>query len=242
MELIDSDSSMRLAASKPHTDSKLQAQFELAKWAAIVAMTLDHYGKIVDPSVYSETNAIGRLAFPLFAWIIGARLSIDASLGQRYLRHLVLWAFVTQPVYVWAGKTWAEPNIFFTLAVGVLLHLAIVERQNQATRIASYGAVLAYLAVGANYGVLGLLMIPVIAGLSVIRVTLGAYAVGPLGVLSNLVAGAPYLGPGASWALLASVIAWLSMRATLLLPRLPKFLFYAYYPAHLVVLRWLASQ
>ena len=48
-----------------------QADLELAKWIALITMAVDHYGKIVDDSVFLETHAIGRISFPLFAAIIG---------------------------------------------------------------------------------------------------------------------------------------------------------------------------
>jgi len=63
----------------------VHSQLELLKWIALVAMTLDHYGKIVDPSIFEETHAIGRLAYPLFAWIIASRLSTKPALAQKYL-------------------------------------------------------------------------------------------------------------------------------------------------------------
>lgn len=216
------------------------ARFELAKWVAIATMTVDHYGKIVDPSFYHASNAVGRLAFPLFAWIIGSRLAIDTGLARRYLWHLIPWAIATQPVYVWVGKSWGDPNIFFTLAMGVALHLAVSEWKNNATSGLLIAGVLAFLALGADYGVLGLLMIPVIARLNALNPTLGISSVGPLGVLGNLLTRPPYLGPGALWALLASVIAWLSIRSAIPIPRLPRLLFYAYYPAHLLVLAGIA--
>ena len=56
---------------------------ELAKWIALIAMVIDHYGKIVEPSLYLETHAIGRVSFPLFAAIVGTRLALHPSLGAR---------------------------------------------------------------------------------------------------------------------------------------------------------------
>jgi len=218
-----------------------QAQFEPAKWIAIVAMTVDHYGKIVDPAVYEATNAVGRLAFPLFAWIIGSRLGLDGGLATRYLRHLLPWAIVTQPVYVWAGKDWADPNIFFTLAMGVALHLAF-DAPNRHRTMAGLilSATTLFVVMGADHGVFGLFIIPVVAWLTSYRPEAGALGVGPLGLLANLVTHPPYLGPGAAWAMPASLFAWTSIRVPLTLPRLPRLFFYAYYPAHLLILTAIA--
>jgi len=220
-----------------HPPPLAHAQFEVAKWLAVVTMTIDHYGKIVDPSIYSETNAIGRIAFPLFAWIIGARLAIDPSLAGRYLRYLIPWALLTQPIYIWVGKGWAEPNILFILASGVSLHWALEESRDAIVATLVVTLVLALLVVGADHGMFGLVMIPIVARLSRISAQLSALSAGPIGVSSNLLASPPYLGPGAIWALLASVLASLSLRYPLQTLRMPKLFFYAYYPSHLMLLQ-----
>ena len=226
-----------LSAKQHHID---HTKFELAKWIAVVTMTVDHYGKIVDPSLYSETNAIGRLAFPLFAWIIGSRLAFEPDLAKRYLWYLVPWAIVTQPIYVWVGKSWSEPNIFFTLAVGVALSMAVREWRIDKFFVFILIITLAFLLWGANYGVFGLFIIPVIAKLNKRNPQLGVWSLGPLGVMGNLIARTPYIGPGAIWAMLASLIAWGSIRCQITFPRMPRLAFYMYYPAHLAALYGLA--
>ncbi len=232
----------------PSTDNRSTQQrhidhtrFELAKWIAIVTMTVDHYGKIVDPSLYGETNAIGRLAFPLFAWIIGSRLALEPGLAGRYLWYLVPWAIVTQPIYVWVGKSWGEPNIFFTLAVGVALSMAVREWRIDKFFVFISITTLAFLLWGANYGVFGLFIIPIIAKLNARNPQLGVWTLGPLGVMGNLIARAPYVGPGAIWALFAGIVAWGSVRLPVRLPRIPRLAFYAYYPAHLLILYGIAG-
>jgi hypothetical protein len=35
----------------------VQADLEIAKWAAVLTMAVDHYGKIVDPDVFLTTHA-----------------------------------------------------------------------------------------------------------------------------------------------------------------------------------------
>lgn len=214
-----------------------QADLELAKWVAIVTMTIDHYGKIVDPSLYALTNDIGRVTFPLFAWIIGTRLALQPALGRAYLQRLVLWALVSQPVYVLVGRSWHEPNIFATLALGVAAHVAIRlwqagSRGHAAVALASIAALSAFV----DYGLLGVFALPALAALGARSIGAGAWASGPIGVLSNLGVWTPYIGPGAPWAVLASPIAWASLKVRRPLPRLPRNAFYAYYPLHLLAL------
>lgn len=98
---------------------------ELAKWIAILSMTVDHYGRIFDPPWYGITHAIGRPAFPLFCWIIATRLALTPRLGPTYLRRLLPWAIVSQPVWVLAGNDRWHGNILLTLALGGGMHQAI---------------------------------------------------------------------------------------------------------------------
>ena len=72
--------------------------FELAKWIAVVTMVIDHYGKIVDQDVLVWTHWIGRAAFPLFFWIIASRLADRPDAAKGYVRSLLPWALVSQPV------------------------------------------------------------------------------------------------------------------------------------------------
>ena len=69
-------------------------------------MFIDHYGKIVEPDLYLPTHAIGRLSFPLFATIIGTRLALRPDLAKRYLKRLLPWALVSQPVFVFWRLGW----------------------------------------------------------------------------------------------------------------------------------------
>lgn len=219
------------------------ADLEFAKWIAIIAMTIDHYGKIVDPSLYAETNAIGRLTFPLLAWIMGTRLALNPRLSTSYLTHLTLWAFIAQPVFVFAGKHWHELNILFTLCLGVAIvwgmQLLAASKTVSATLVLVGGAVSAFFV---DYGPFGVMMIPAISLVAGNNVRKGAWWCGLLGVLSNMTPTAPYFGPCASCALFASVVALASLRFRFKLPRLPKILFYAYYPAHILLLSLIARQ
>jgi hypothetical protein len=197
-----------------------QADLELAKWLALVTMAIDHYGKIVDDSVFLETNAIGRVSFPLFAAIIGIRLATRPELARRYLRYLIPWALVSQPVFVLVGREWHEGNIMFTLALGVLA--AFVWRHPtlpEWSRSAAFAAILGASAF-VDYGPIGVLMIPATAWLFGRSHTVGVAAVGPLGLAANLIPSSPPLQIADLAALLASPILFLSLKGQIRLPRL----------------------
>jgi hypothetical protein len=206
-------------------------------------MTIDHFGKIVAPDLFTPTHAVGRVAFPLLAWIVAVRLTLSPELAPRYLRTLLPWALVSQPVYVVAGREWWQGNILVTLALGVLATLA-VRRIAEGRR--GEGVPLLALsllpAAWVEFGVPGVVLVPALAALASHGVGPALWALGPLGVLVNLDLADPVPSATDLCALAAAPLAWLSLRATRRwggLPRLPKHVFYAYYPAHLALLHWI---
>jgi hypothetical protein len=216
------------------------ADLEPAKWVAVVSMTIDHAGKIVVPELYAETHLLGRLAMPLFAFIVGARLALSPGLASRYLRSLVPWAIASQPVYVVVGHDWSELNVLATLALGVVATWG-VEALRAGRRgpgvWAIAGALLASPFV--EFGPLGVALVPASAWLARHRVARAAWACGALGLVANLHGEPPLLRLGDVSAVLASAVAVASLHAPWRLPRLPKHLFYAWYPAHLYALHLL---
>lgn len=215
------------------------SDLEPVKWIAIAAMTVDHAGKIVFPEWYTMTNAIGRIAFPLFAWIIGKRLFINPGLSGRYIKQLAAWMLISQPFFVYSGSSGL--NIFFTLALGtVLFHGLNLIKQNQITRGLILICLSLLFSIKADYR-LGIFIIPITAMMPDKSPLFGAVLTGGLGVLSNYSIGSPALGPGAGFAFFAGAIVWFVHWRTIELPRLPGCLFYAYYPFHLILLRVIAQ-
>jgi hypothetical protein len=214
-----------------------QADLELAKWVAIVTMAIDHYGKIVDESVFVETHTIGRVSFPLFAAIVGIRLAVRPSLDLRYLRYLVPWAIVSQPVFVLVGRHWYDGNILITLALGVAAtRLLRRSAEMPESSLAAAIAAIAAASVFVDYGPVGAAMVPATAFLVARRLDTGAAMAGPLGVAANVNPALPPLKLPDLAAVLATPVLMLSLWAKIRLPRLPTQAFYGFYPAHLLAL------
>ena len=98
------------------------------KMIAIITMLIDHIGKILYPDVLI-LQIIGRIAFPLFAYciVVGVLYTRDV---KKYVLRLALCGIVSQPFYVLAfGTDWLVSNIFLNLLVGVLVIHTIVERR-----------------------------------------------------------------------------------------------------------------
>lgn len=213
------------------------ASLEPVKWVAIASMTVDHYGKIFEPSWYEATHMAGRLAFPLFCWIVATRLAISPRLGTTYLRRLLPWAIVSQPVWVLVGHDWWHGNVLLTLALGVGLHQTVCSgaASGRLARVA-LSALLMLPSPWVDFGPVGVAFVPLIAAWTARSGSVGAWAAGPVGVLSNAGLMPPFLKPSDAFALLAAPVAALSLRLRSPLPRLPALVFYAYFPAHLLLL------
>ncbi len=92
------------------------------KIIAIIAMVIDHMGLFFFPQ-FVWLRFIGRLAFPLFAWLIanGARHTHNI---KRYLIRLFLFAFLSQVPFTLANRLidphFQDLDVLFTLFLGLV--------------------------------------------------------------------------------------------------------------------------
>jgi hypothetical protein len=147
---------------------------------------------------------------------------------------------LSQPVFVLAGRPWSDGNILFTLLLGVLANSAVLlfRRDRQAEGILLFASV-AVAAFFVEFGIAGVLMIPLIARIASGRPSAVRWLIGPLGVFANLTFELPPLTAGDLCALGATPVVLASTSMPGYVPRLPKYFFYAYYPAHLLALHWI---
>lgn len=129
----------------------LNADTNLLKQIAMISMLCDHTGKMLFHS--NAMRCVGRLAFPIYAYCIAAGCVYSKN-HLKYLSRLVLVGLISQPFYALAlGHTnpsmyaiafrdnpvgavvnfyvqsWATPNIFLALALGMMVIWTIRERQ-----------------------------------------------------------------------------------------------------------------
>ncbi len=92
---------------------------EFLKWVAIATMTVDHIGLVLYPE-YTVLRFVGRLAFPLFAYLLV--LGVESTRNLRgYFNRLLFFGLVSQIPFALANgvQPWEKLNIFFTLALGL---------------------------------------------------------------------------------------------------------------------------
>lgn len=89
------------------------------KLLAGLTMLIDHIGHIFFPDV-AVWRIIGRLSFPLFAWLLVQGEAHTRNVWRYGARLLVL-AVISQPIYQWQYSVHGtDLNILFTLALGLL--------------------------------------------------------------------------------------------------------------------------
>ena len=137
------------------------SSFQL-KVLAAVFMVIDHVGLFFFPNVIL-LRVVGRLSFPLFAWMIanGARHTRDID---AYLWRLFACALISQVPFVVANQIIGMPlwffDVIFTLFLG-LLAIKFIKRTNRKTWwvfITAVCAVAAY-AFNTDYGAFGVVCV-----------------------------------------------------------------------------------
>lgn len=162
------------------------------KIIAITAMFIDHFaasgvygllsGNFNNPYYYNEPmyiilRTIGRLTFPIFAFFIAEGFYNTRS-RYRYLFRLAVFAFISEIPFdlafnvklpmasFWSIFDFADQNIFFTLALGLLAIIAFDFFKNKEGIFKRTIGFLLVLAIGylanilkTDYGLLGVLMI-----------------------------------------------------------------------------------
>jgi len=208
---------------------------ETIKWLALVLMTGDHVNKYLFNGTKEWLFDGGRIAMPLFVFVLAYNLARPGAIVRgayrRTIWRLLVVGGVTMPAFVALGGLvagWWPLNIMFTMATiaGMLL---LVDRGTVACRACAAGA---FLAAGAMVE----FWWPALAlGLAV-----WLYCRRPswlaIALATAAFAGLWYVN-GNPWAFAAVPIALGAFGADLRVPRL-RWVFYAYYPAHLVAL-WL---
>lgn len=196
----------------------------MLKIIGIISMTLDHFG------VYLFPNAIllriaGRLAFPLFAWLLVKGMERTSDIKKYELR-IIAFAFISQVVFLLTGKT--TLNIFFTLLLGML---AVMLWQSNKKILILLPMMCAAL-FKVDYGIFGVMLILFMYVWQDNFKEL-SYSFIITIVAMSLINKMPLQ----LFSLLALPVIYLDLKDIIKDFKLPgKYLYYAYYPTHIFVL------
>ena len=133
------------------------------KLLAALFMVIDHVGVVFFPET-AVLRVIGRLSFPLFAWLLAEGERHTHNFRQYLLRLLIL-GVISQPIYQFAlGGTYI--NILLMLALG-LVTLRLSRRFEQYYFIIWATAIIAAELLRLEYGAYGMAVIWLLANIYV---------------------------------------------------------------------------
>lgn len=192
------------------------------KLLAALLMVVDHVGLIFFPST-TLWRLVGRISFPLFAWLLAQGAKHTRSFS-RYLLRLLILGLLSQPIYYFAFSS-NQLNILFTLAIG-LITLRLENRFHRYRYlIRMIGVVLAEL-LNVDYGGYGVLVILLLGSFRSTLIWWVAWIALHIAVSS-------YLGFNQTAAVITPVILGFANHR-----RGPKARwFYGFYPFHLLALK-----
>lgn len=209
------------------------------KIIALITMTMDHVGLMLFPQNI-WLRIIGRLSFPLFAYMIAEGCRYTKSM-PKYWGSVALVGLVCQLVYWFAmGSLYMCIMVTFSLSIAMI---ALLKR----------GGAYRYLALGAMVGAFFLCEgLPKLLPGTDFSIDYGfAGVILPVLIYLGTTGISKLLLTGAGLVLLSMTLGGIQWHALVALPLLAlyngqrgkwklKWLFYLYYPAHLVILYALA--
>lgn len=221
----------------PNIKQNLDTNF--LKLVAISSMLIDHVGKIFFPD-NMVLAVIGRIAFPLFAYCIVVGCLYTHNV-KKYIFRLTIFAIVSQPLYNMAfHPSWEQfiaeffsLNIFFTLIAGVLVVTALMNIKTHWWLILI--AFAAELLFGLDYGLYGIIMMALFY-LCRNKSRLSALLI--LAYMCSVMFGdfVQIGGLGLSRQFFAVLALPFIYVHTNFHPKVNKYFFYGFYPAHLLLL------
>lgn len=225
----------RTEAASPEVVHWSAGQLEALKWIALASMFLDHFGRhLLGWGQDTWVFAGGRIAFPLFAFVLGmnlARAGDQAGRSARVAGRLGVWAGLSVFPSVLARGDPQVINVLGTLALGAALCWTLASERPVALRLVACVAV----AAASQHVEFGLAGVFLVAAVFVWRNDGQAGSALLAGVLFLAVGwqNAFFGGAPALMGTLACVpIAWAVRRLPVRAPRL-QLAFYLVYPTHL---------
>ena len=223
------------------------------KIIALVFMFIDHSGKMLFSNM-QEMRILGRVAFPVYVWCMIVGFHYTRSM-PKYLLRVFLVGLASQPLYMAAlNHTWTQPNVFLTLFLGLCALWGIREKKFFSQLWAPAAALILAIVLNADYGWKGVLLFILLyavrdsrGGIAAVMVSFFLFWGSSYGLTKSLFGLAidltrlpDFLSQLLSPFLRLETYALLSL-PLILIPfgkdlKLPRWLGYILYPAHLVLL------
>ena len=247
------------AAAKPlPRDIKTNTDTGLLKLIAIATMLVDHLGARVFPQ-YHIMRVIGRLAFPIFAYCIAVGCCYTRNIFKYALRVLAL-ALLVQPLYTtamghqamrafdWANNYYrvdllikhyyfVHPCILFSLFLGICLIATLKYKKYLLTGLV--GIAVWYVSPYLDYNIYGIMLMVICWALlerpGTLALWLGAYMIwyGIPTIRTRLDFLSVTRVNTQFFAIMALPLLCIPTHTNI---KVNKYVFYAFYPAHLILI------
>jgi len=211
---------------------------EALKWLALVLMTGDHVNKYLFNATLPVLFEAGRVALPLFVFVLAYNLARPGALPRGAYRRLLppsaAFGVIASPFFIALGGLgwgWWPLNIMFTLFVAAAVLWLLEVRSSSAIA----GAIVLFLVGGLFVEFWWPALACIVAAWLYCRRATWLRFVGWIAATGSL-----YLINDNLWALAALPALFLLARVSVTLPRM-RWLFYLFYPAHLAVL-WVIRE
>ena len=221
----------------------------LLKLIAVFSMLIDHVGAVIviryprvplislgshTLTLYALMRFLGRMAFPLYAFLITEGF-VHTGDRRKYALRLLLFALLSEvPFDLAFNGTWfaiKNQNVFFTLFLGFLGLCALDRFSGSGWKqlLSLLGLFLSALFLKCDYGVSGYGFILLMYALRKERIL-------------RAVIGAGYLSSRWKAGLAFLPIALYSGKRGFVRGRVWQYVFYVFYPGHLLLLYWISRQ
>jgi hypothetical protein len=209
--------------SEQKIDKNNKGRNDFLKFIAIASMVVDHIGLVFFPQIMF-LRVIGRIAFPIFAVGVAEGYRYTSNY-KAYLFRILYFAVIAQIPYLILFNN-GQINVLFTLALALILIMAVDKKKY----LLAFLVLVASCFLKSDYGLYGVLMaaafyflksknIYLLIFLSLITVADAIFYDSPLQLFA-------YLG--------FLLIVYLPKAEIKMV--LPKYFFYWFYPAHLLLL------
>jgi TraX protein len=208
------------------------------KWVGLLLMTGDHVNKYLFAEQLPGLSELGRLAMPIFGFVLAYNLAragaLEGGAYPRAIKRLAVWGAVASVPYTALGTVlggWWPLNILFTLTLAaVVMYLVEVGGMARVT-----GALLVFLVGGAFVEFWWPSLALCLAWWAYCKRSSGWRLAAIIAAAASL-----WLINRNLWAVAAVPLVLLAPAIDVAIPRL-RYVFYAYYPAHLATL-WAARK
>lgn len=134
-------------------------QQELLRWLAILCMVIDHVGYIFfTPSDALPLRAVGRIAWPVFAFLLAYNVAVRDVNPVRYLRNLGIFTLLSQLPHTLAFG-WHGVSIMGTLLLGALALVLVTGRIREPAPVVLLAGGIFFAAGFVEYGHAGVLLV-----------------------------------------------------------------------------------